>query len=54
MEKLTLEELVEVIHDYIRNNYDYNNADIFEDTISYYLENGKIINVYINLESESE
>lgn len=54
MEELKLEELVNVVNEYIRDNYNYNYADIFEDTITYHLENGKVVNVYINLESENE
>ena len=54
IEDLKLEELINVINEYIRNNYDYSYADIFEDCITYRLENGKVVNVYVNLESESE
>lgn len=54
METLELEELINVVNEYIRNNYDYNYADIFDDSIVYHLENGGVVNVYINLESESE
>lgn len=52
--ELKLEELINIVNEYIRNNYEYDYADIFEDTISYHLENGKVVNVYINLESESD
>ena len=54
MEDLKLEELVDVIHEYLRNNYEYDYADIFEDCITYHLENGKVVNVYVNLESEDD
>lgn len=54
MEDLSLEELINVVNEYIRDNYNYNYADIFDDTITYHLENGEVVNVYINLESESE
>ena len=54
MEELKLEELIKVVNEYIRDNYDYNYADIFEDAITYHLEDGKVVNVYINLESETE
>ena len=54
MEDLKIEELVNVVNEYIRNNYDYNYADIFEDTITYHLEDGRVVNVYINLESEED
>lgn len=54
MENLNLEELTQVVNDYIRDNYDYDYADIFDDEITYHLENGKVVNIYINLESEGE
>lgn len=54
MEKLKVEELVNVINEYIRNNYDYSYADIFEDAIVYHLEDEKEIYINIDLESESE
>ena len=54
LEDLNIEQLVNVVNEYISNNYDYDYADIFEDTIVYHLENGKCVNVYINLESERE
>ena len=54
MEDLSLEELINVVNEYIRDNYNYNYADIFDDTITYHLENGEVVNVYINLESESK
>ena len=54
MENLNIEELINEINEYIRNNYEYDYADIFEDCITYHLENGKVVNVYINLESEDE
>ena len=54
MKDLKIEELINVVNSYIRDNYSYDYADIFEDTITYHLENGEVVNVYINLESESE
>lgn len=48
MEKLETKELINVINEYIRNNYEYNYADIFEDSIVYHLENGK--EIYINID----
>lgn len=54
LQNIELEELIKVINAYIRDNYEYNYADIFEDCIVYHLENGEVVNVYVNLESESE
>ena len=54
LEDMNIEELVNVINEYIRDNYSYDYADIFEDTITYHLEDGKVVNVYVNLESETE
>ena len=51
---IKLKELINVVNEYIRDNYDYNYADIFDNIITYHLENGEVVNVYINLESESE
>lgn len=46
------EEIIEIIHDYIKENYSYNYADIFEDTIQYHLEDNSVVNIYVNVESE--
>lgn len=54
MEGLKLEELTQAVHNYIRETYSYDSADVFEDTITYYLEDGKVVNVYIDLESEEK
>lgn len=54
LEGLKLEELINVVNTYIRNNYTYNYADILDDCIVYHLENGKTIQVYINLENEED
>ena len=53
METLTLEEITQAIHDYIKENYYYDSADVFEDEISYKLDN-KIFTICVSLESESE
>ena len=52
MENLKTEELVEIIKNYINEKYEYEYADIFEDAITYHLENGK--NIYINIEIDKE
>lgn len=52
--ELKIEELINVVNEYIRNNYEYDYAEIFEDCIVYHYENNKVVNVYINLESESD
>ena len=55
METLSYEEITQAIHDYIRENYGYDYADVFEDEIDYHL--GKkvyTINVTIDVESEME
>jgi hypothetical protein len=48
------DEIINVINDYIKNNYQYNYADILDDTIIYHLEDDSVVNIYINVESESE
>ena len=54
MEELNVEELINVVNEYIRDNYNYSYADIFEDAIVYHLEDGKAVYLNIDLESESE
>ena len=54
MEDLKVGELIDVVYEYIRNNYDYSYADIFGDAIVYHLEDGKAVYLNIDLESESE
>lgn len=54
MEELNVEELINVVNEYIRDNYSYSYADIFEDAIVYHLEDGKAVYLNIDLESESE
>lgn len=52
MENLTYEDLSSAIHDYIKENYDYEHADIMGDEIVYHLKDGK--NVYINIVLDKE
>lgn len=47
------DEIINVVNDYIKNNYQYKYVDILDDTITYHLENGNIVNIYINVESEN-
>lgn len=54
LEGLKLEELLEVVNSYIRENYSYNYADILDDCIVYHLENGDTKTIYINLEDEED
>lgn len=54
MEDLKTEELINVINDYIKENYDYNYADIFEDAITYNLGNGKTLYLDIRLDIEEQ
>lgn len=48
------DEIINAINDYIKNNYQYNYADILDDTITYHLEDDSVVNIYINVESESD
>lgn len=48
------DEIINVINDYIKNNYQYNYADFLDDTITYHLEDNSVVNIYINVESESD
>lgn len=48
------DEIINVINDYIKNNYQYDYADILDDTITYHLEDDSVVNIYVNVESESE
>lgn len=54
IDKLELEELIEVINDYIRSNYEYDYADIFDDAIVYHYEDNKAIQVNIDLDKEED
>lgn len=54
LEKIDYSEIINIIHEYIRENYEYSYADIFEDEIQYHLEDNKVVNVYVNLESECD
>lgn len=53
IQNLSQEELLNVVMDYIKHNYGYNHADVFEDTIQLYDEEDNVVNIYINVESES-
>lgn len=53
METLELEEITQAVNDYIKENYVYDYADIFEDQAVYHLGN-KTFYITISLESESE
>lgn len=54
LKEIKKEELINVLNEYIRDNYTYNYADIFEDSIVYYLENGEQVFINIDLETENE
>lgn len=54
LENIGSEELLSVLLDYIRGNYDYDTCDIFDDVLQFTLENGKHINIYINVENEED
>ena len=54
LENIGYEELLNVLLDYIRGNYDYDTCDIFDDVLQFTLENGKHINIYINVENEGD
>ena len=54
MENLTLEELTNELLAYIRENYSYDVCNAFEDELQFTLEDGKHVNVYVNLEIEEE
>ena len=36
------------------DNYQYDYADISDDTITYHLEDDSVVNIYINVENESD
>ena len=48
------DEIINAFNDYIKNNYQYNYADFLDDTITYHLEDDSVVNIYINVESESD
>ena len=54
LENISYEELLNVLLDYIRGSYDYDTCDIFDDVLQFTLENGKHINIYINVENEED
>lgn len=54
LENISYEELLNVLLDYIRGNYDYDTCDVFDDVLQFILENGKILNIYVNVESEED
>ena len=54
LKNIGYEELLSVLLDYIRGRYDYETCDIFDDVLQFTLENGKHINIYINVESEED
>ena len=54
LENISYEELLNVLLDYIRGSYDYDTCDIFNDVLQFTLENGKHINIYINVENEED
>ena len=55
---INIEEIINVINDYIVNNYEYDYADIRDDTISCHYTNKNceedIVNIYVSLEKGSE
>ena len=54
LNNISNEEIIKVVNDYIKDNYQYNYADILDDTITYHLEDDSVVNIYINVESECE
>jgi hypothetical protein len=54
METLTLEEITNEILAFIRNNYDYDFCDVFEDELQFTLEDGRHVNIYVSLEIEED
>lgn len=54
LENIDCEELISVLLEYIRDRYDYDTCDVFDDVLQFTLENGKHVNVYINVESEED
>jgi len=48
MENLLVEELSQAIHNYIKENYDFDFAEIFGEEIVYHLKNGN--EIYINID----
>lgn len=51
---LEYKELTDILYDYIRNQYEYDYADVFEDCITLHYEDGKTINVYVQIEDCEE
>lgn len=54
LKDISHEELLSVLLDYIRDSYDYDTCDIFDNELQFTLENGKHINICINVESEEK
>ena len=54
MIELETKELINAIVEYIRENYEYNYADVYDDSIVYYLEDGKKIYINVDLDKEDE
>lgn len=51
---LNYEELTNVLFKYIREKYDFDSVDIYDDVITFYYENGKKLNVYVSIEDCEE
>ena len=56
MEDINTRDLIEVIHEYMKSNYsyDYEYADVFDDSITYHLGNNKVIYIELSIDLDDE
>lgn len=52
LENISYEELIKVLHDYINENYDYEIGNIYGDEMEFILDNGKVITITIDIDSD--
>ena len=54
LENIGYEELLSVLLDYIRDNYDYELCEDCGDELQYTIDNDKVINISINIERDED
>ena len=54
LENISYEELMEVVHDYINENYEYELGNNFGDEIQFILDNGKVVTITVSIDIEGK
>ena len=54
LENISYEELIQVLHNYINENYDYEIGNIFGNEMEIILDNGKVITITVGIDIEGK